>query len=375
MKAKRVLAAMLLLTSFWGCSEPVSSPPLEIILDLEDAELVLGSVDGPIETAFWAISDAMLLGDSAILVVDRIPVSFRVFTREGRFDYQFGGAGQGPGEFQSISSVFLRGDTLIAFDARGGRVSRFLTSGEFLDSEPAPFFMPELVAVTSSGQFVWAHDYQERAEGESVSEFYSSLSSSVGPVGDPSLISDFDAGWRFSGTPYPTTPIPSVIQFRDSVLVSAPNHGLIRLVAASDGGEREIAVPLDRIDRAEAWKAIGDELVNRDLADRARSLAEMPARPIPYFGSVLIAGEDRIWVKRYDPLEDSHWLGGWAGGEGGTYLVLDGAGRPLCEVTLAMRAVPLRVQSGYLLVLVRDDLDVEYLALMNLEELDGRPGG
>ena len=364
-------ALVLVLLSSWACTEPDHSGTPVFTLGLEDAELVIGSVDGPVETAFTMISDAMLLGDSAILIVDGMSQDFRVFDRQGRFQFQFGGRGDGPSEFRSIGGVHLRGDTVLVLDVRGRKVSRFLTSGEFLDTETAPFFMPDLVAVTGSGRLVWSHDYGVRPGTGVVSEFRSSLSSSIGLSGDPSWISEFDAGWRFDGIPYPTTPIPSIVQFRDSVLVSDPDRGVLRLVAATDGGERRISVPLNRIDGEEAWNTIGAELMRRDLVDRARSLDEVPARPIPHFGMVLAEGDDHIWVKRYDPLEDAHWLGGWAGGEGGAYLVLDAEGRVLREVTLAMRAVPLRVQAGYLLARVRDELDVQYLALLSLGKVDG----
>ena len=99
-------------------------------------DLQMGVVDGGAEYSFSGIVDLALADDGRMVLSDRNAQELRVFDAEGRHLATIGGSGEGPGEFAGTPTIAgLSGDTIHAFDARAGRVSRFLLDGEFLASD------------------------------------------------------------------------------------------------------------------------------------------------------------------------------------------------------------------------------------------------
>jgi len=78
--------------------------------------------------------------DGTLLVVDFRAQEVRVFDADGTFDHAFGGEGEGPGEFQSIRTNRLIGDTFMAWDWRARRLTTFTADGELRDARRVPTF-------------------------------------------------------------------------------------------------------------------------------------------------------------------------------------------------------------------------------------------
>lgn len=365
MRSLRIVARFALRTGLLmmvvGCADPPvdGSDPVSTVCVADG--LSIGSVDGSREVTFGFVVDADILSDGSVAIADRSANVLRVFSPEGEFRTEMGRSGAGPGEFRYLESFEVKDDTLIASDPRTGRTTRFSVEGGFISTARTPVPLGSLIGITSDGRTVWRHSMEigERAAGwaEAVEKI------SFADLGHVSLVTNFVSSWR-GERPYPTSPIASVALIDDSLLVSDPSTGLIHVLDLADGTGREILVSTPHVDRDEAWAAIRRELLERDLGHLALELDDTPPKPLPRFGQVLVSGDDEIWVKLYDPLEDAHWLGGWAGGEGGVYWVLNRDGEMIRRVELCDRVVPLAIRGNKLLGRYRDDLDVQYVVIL-----------
>lgn len=94
-------------------------------------ELRIGSVDDP-RTALTRIGDIAVGEDGTMYVSQPQQREIRIYSRAGELLRVVGGEGGGPGEFQNVSSLFWRGDTLLVLDFAQQRFSLFARDGEFI---------------------------------------------------------------------------------------------------------------------------------------------------------------------------------------------------------------------------------------------------
>ncbi|MGD2152749.1 MAG: 6-bladed beta-propeller, partial [Gemmatimonadales bacterium] len=92
----------------------------------------IGVVEGEEEYVFGNITGVAVGRDRRIYVADGQALEIRVFSPEGRFEFRFGRAGEGPGEFRSVDAVKIDplGRVLVR-DPVLLRLSRFSAAGEF----------------------------------------------------------------------------------------------------------------------------------------------------------------------------------------------------------------------------------------------------
>jgi hypothetical protein len=92
----------------------------------------IGVVEGEEEYVFGNITGVTVGRDRRIYVADGQALEIRVFSPEGRFQFRFGRAGEGPGEFRSVDGIRVdnRGRVL-ARDPQLLRLSLFSPTGEF----------------------------------------------------------------------------------------------------------------------------------------------------------------------------------------------------------------------------------------------------
>ena len=96
-----------------------------------------GGDDGP--DLFGRIMQVIRLSSGDIAVAEGLAAEIRVFDDDGGHLRTFGRRGEGPGEFANLWTIAeLPGDTIVAIDPRGGRVSLFTSSGTFARSFPIP---------------------------------------------------------------------------------------------------------------------------------------------------------------------------------------------------------------------------------------------
>ena len=110
----------------WGEGEgwSVSSEP----------QRTIGTLNGSEEYQLVAVSSAARQSDGDLLVVDAGARTVRLYDREGIFLKILGGPGSGPGEFQDPGRVMVTGgDTVVVWDNRLFRITRFDPQGELVD--------------------------------------------------------------------------------------------------------------------------------------------------------------------------------------------------------------------------------------------------
>lgn len=104
-------------------------------------EVRIGSVDDP-DLGFSSISSVIAGEDGLVYVLERSEKEVRVY-RDEQFVMRFGGAGSGPGEFESPMSMGLLGDTLWVLDLGNQRLSMFSRAGTYIGSYNTPPVMIE----------------------------------------------------------------------------------------------------------------------------------------------------------------------------------------------------------------------------------------
>jgi hypothetical protein len=131
--------------------------PLALSLE-HPAHLRLGVVEGAEELQFHTPNGAARLSDGR-LVISESGARLRLFDEEGRFLRWIGALGEGPGEFQLVSSFgVLDGDTIAVYDGRRRRVLVFGPEGGLVREAgvqlPAPFTQPRGTRFLSDGRLL-----------------------------------------------------------------------------------------------------------------------------------------------------------------------------------------------------------------------------
>lgn len=98
--------------------------------------LHLGETDGEETLQFFNVTGGLRFSDGRIAILNSGSKTVRVFGKDGGFITEFGGSGDGPGEFRTLGSIHcLPGDTLLIWDGRRPGFSLFTSSGEFIRSQ------------------------------------------------------------------------------------------------------------------------------------------------------------------------------------------------------------------------------------------------
>ena len=112
-----------------------------------------GGDDGP--DLFGHIMQVIRLSSGDIAVAEGLANEIRIFDDGGGHLRTFGRSGEGPGEFTALWTIAeLPGDTIVAVDPRGNRVSLFTSSGTFARS----FLIPRLPGAAAPNVIGWLDD-------------------------------------------------------------------------------------------------------------------------------------------------------------------------------------------------------------------------
>lgn len=116
-------------------SEPatdVTAPPELRLMTLSEPTLEIGLIDGDEHYLFASIESVVRLPDGRVAVSDGGSSRVSFYDSDGRFAGSFGREGEGPGEFRSLSRMYVHGtDSLRVLDRRTRRVSSFDAHGEY----------------------------------------------------------------------------------------------------------------------------------------------------------------------------------------------------------------------------------------------------
>lgn len=339
--------------------------------------LTIGDTSGRPEYELYRVFGARRLRDGRIALVNQGSQELRFYDRTGRYLRSAGGAGQGPGEFQSAFYLWVTaGDTVWVGDSRPWKYNVFSPDGDWIRtvrparSDPNS---PALMTVLADGRSVIASrptggplDFRTRREVVAVVH---------SPNGNPTdTLRTFDYGvWgRIGDDPQGMFIYP--------MFESAPQmDGQGEVILAGHGSEPEVAVyagtPQLSLRRLIRWDA-GDRTIRSSdiVAERRRLEARYPdldpaerrvfvaplvseERPVaerfPAFNELVANRDGGFWVREYPRPESP---------PGRRWLVFDAEGRMTCRVELPEVQV-VDLGEGYVLVERESSLGVEQIAM------------
>lgn len=101
-----------------------------------EPDLVIGERKGEGPYLLHLTGRAHRLPNGGVLITQRAADELRLFDSTGRHVRSMGGTGDGPGEFRSVATTCLRGDTVSAYDVARGRLTAYTLDGELVGSRP-----------------------------------------------------------------------------------------------------------------------------------------------------------------------------------------------------------------------------------------------
>lgn len=363
-----------------------------------EPRLRIGTLEGAPEEELHHVADAAIADDGSVVIADGGSGEIRIFDDSGDHVRSFGRAGDGPGEFRAVRALRLDGDTLLVYDARPGRITRFDLAGRPLGvttlEVPEGRRPPSRVAWLPDGGVVGAVAWAEPTGG-----------SRTVPDGelrrDPVALLRFDEDGRLADTllvhpgsevfhvssaeeggvfrTFETTPpfgrvsvwaggaaaadAAAGVDGVDGVWLGTgeeyelryhDSHGAVRRIVRHPGGE----VPLDpvRIDSARASALEGvDSPRFRRMVDLLYRRDHQPS-VLPPYSAMVTDVEGNVWVREYRPPE----------GRAVRWDVFRPDGTLLGGVELPARFRPLRIGRDRMLGVATDELDVERVEVLAL---------
>lgn len=335
-----------------------------------EPKVTIGDVESEPPYVFSEVVAAAMLPDGRVAVGDRDAATIRVFAVDGTIQVELGRRGEGPGEFAAITAMSVAPpDTLLIHDGRLLRVTRFLASGPLigtLDLQAEDGFPEVYLGRFSNGEYGFGWIRQGPRDPSSVTPDVVRLARFDTSGRMRVLLGSMAGMLRTTASPTAFSPHPFARIIRDSVFLTNGLPPEIRVWDQDGELSRTFPVPAPALSAPEAWAELEEVLASRGDRFELQWLEDQPREgEIPPVSRVLVDGEDRLWLKRYDPRTDSHLLR-TGRGRGGTWIVMDLEGAPLAEVTLPDGLLLLDVRADRLVGQTRDGLGVERVEVFEL---------
>ncbi|MCL7971568.1 MAG: hypothetical protein M8866_05650 [marine benthic group bacterium] len=351
----------------------------------EEPSLDVGRLDGPEETQFFRVSAGTRLSDGSFVLGSFGSHDLRRFTADGAHLWTVGREGEGPGEFVGLTEVVAgAGDTIITYDFRQRRFSRFAPDGTFLDSRPldgpseSGFGFVETLMPDGSAVFTWREFDQDDgppSEGEVSRDTInihlvepgreSSVELGTFPGAETVVLQsgESDGGFMIAIGATPFGRSTQVAGGTSGVWLGDTDRFEIHRYDAG-GDLRTVArrswEPVV-VDDALVQRATDEELAEADDDDdrrRIRRRWESVPTPetLPAFQALQVDRVGNVWVQQFEV----------PGAPERTWSVFDRAGTWLGDVAFPDRFRPLEIGDDYVLGRFGDELDVEHIQLWKL---------
>jgi hypothetical protein len=361
----------------------------------EEPTLTIGRGQAGDEYALYRVFGATRLSDGRVALVNQGSDQVRVFDAAGRFLFNAGHGGDGPGEFKRAFGVWrLPGDTLWVGNYPPWRFEVFAPDGAWVRTvRPRLDYItrPPIAFVLDDGRFVLAR-FELTAESKRVYQLLHATPVMYGPDGTLlDTLMTLPNGRYGPASSDPHNPVWLYPLFESFAVVKGRGQEFI----AGHGATPKLTVyevsDTVRVVRRIRWttgdRAVTEEIVaeeRRRLADAYKGIApaarkrmvdpligeERPvADTLPAFTEALVGRDGRMWVKLYRRPADqgpSSWVG------------FNADGRAECRLFVPRDADVLEIGEDYLLVHDTDDLDVEGVSLYALSappDTAGAPAG
>lgn len=335
--------------------------------------LIIGR-EGEPDYEFVTVAMAERRPNGQVVVVDWRTPAVRIFDNRGELVRTLGREGAGPGEFRSVSSLFLAGDTVIAFDARQRRLTRYLASGALVGTQQVltsandgrihvegRFASGRWLAVTPNSP-TWNRGHGLYRDTMRVGTLPASATGDTRWIGDffgatffaymPSENREqWQVGWAFLA-PSTTTQV-----LADTVIIGDTGTPELRYFLADGRPVRTVRIPLDRppdlaaLIRTEGARTLA-ELDPR--ANRPATEAEWDARrPVTWYRDFVVSPDGTLWIRLFEERPDGPV----------PYLVLGPSGAVRARVSLPAKSRVLSAGPSWVVSAMRDADDVERVAV------------
>ncbi len=361
------VALLLSQTAVYGRTVGVLAIPEQDVqeIKLSTAPILEIGREGDPAFEFTTISGVRLLGDGSVVVGDEDAREIRVFGADGTHLVTLGGVGDGPGEFRSLNGLWTEGDVGIgAWDAENQRITIFSVHGRVPTIKAGQLNVPSragmgnppeaFVGVFANGDVVLASLAFGASTGTGVVPDRWTLGRFGSDGSFQEVLGELRGMRRLRRFPLPFSPVPHVAVTGDRVLAADGYDGTVRVAGAADDSGTEFALP-PRSDNtpgvAEAWAALRTELEANGGNLFLERMRGMPRPEVfPEVGDMLSpkrlagVGVGALWVRRFDPLVDSIWLGAVRRtGSGEEWTVFDAGGTVIHVVRVPDGFIPMHV--------------------------------
>ncbi len=374
------LAAIALLFVLWSCGDPgeysgeSAEAPARASLS-PDPIWAVGSADGPEAEIFFRISGARRLSDGSVVVgVDGFH-EIRKFGPDGAHLWTVGGRGQGPGEFERLQ--LLRGcseERVVAYDRSIFRVTEFSQDGERLAAWqlPSGASVPYEVTCAPDGRIIYFTAGQFPSEPGIVRWHVPISWISRGMQGAQLIRDEVPGPERVLDDGYWDRPWSRRLVFGGTdrgVWIGTSDDYMLELVGW-DGTVLDTLAWSGR-DRAVTQADIAqlqDEFTEGDDEEtKARFLREswplyesvLPST-VPAYSHLLVLEDGTLWIGQWDGIM---WLPRLPGHPGKRWDIFDPSGNRVRQVTIPSNMRLLDAGDDWALVVVRDSLGVQTLAV------------
>lgn len=362
-----------------------------VLLQLSDTPVVsIGVVEGDERYQFVRVSSAWRQRDGRIVVLDAGRAALLFFDSAGTYQFEAGGRGRGPGEMQQIATGWqYRGDSIAVYDLMQRRITIYDHDGRYARSfqnpvthENRPGFMPSqsccLVRGTlADGSFI-GHPPDDIPTGPGPDRFSTFTPWWISPDGTEahpiatfeSALFRHDPGQRSGIRGFATS-----YSFRYAVandrLVGGNGFGRgILSIPVTRPPDAEVSVRTDTVPVphiggpfTEALQQSYEQALRADYAanrERYEGAVEsyVQAYPptTPNFVNIHGDGAGRVWLERWTPQYGRK-------GARAQYDLIRPDGTHVGTVDLPPGAMLLWADHRYVILLERDDMDVQYVRI------------
>ncbi len=347
----------------------------------EQPLLEIGGLEARPGHDLFRVVGAVRLADGTIVVANAGSHELRFYDGTGRYERVSGRRGGGPGEFRDLMDIWAIGDTLIAYDGEGSRLSLFTSRGIFI------------------GDFTLRHALAGIAPFPTHVDLFSDGSSLVvaqrllptgtvrtGIVRDSALYLHCDTHGTVADTVgrFPGTEV-FIQTHGGGTLLARPAFGRTPVLATREAGfyfgssdSYEIGYYsvdgrlqfIIRKAQPNATVTAGDmRLIEEQRLERARSdmdraviqrtFADMPIpESMPACSALVVDAEQNLWVEDYARPGDRR----------GRWTVFNPDGAILAEVDVPSRFTVHQIGGDFVLGVWRDDLDIEHVQLYGIRK-------
>lgn len=328
---------------------------------LGDVVLDIGATDSLPGHSLHQVSAARWLPDGRLIIANAGTAELRSFDGSGRMLYAVGRTGSGPGEFIALRSIWLVGDTIVAYDSQLQRLTHVAaTDGAYLGTIALPRDERQIAGRFGDGSFLYTRGIRQRNIATGTSTVDTAVAERLVLPDTTHELTRFPTQTRFGAqlptgqriaTALPLEPRGLYGAASDALYVGYGADSVLKRYTLDGAAAGGVAVPVGVTtlspDMLTTWQNTVAEGMS---APREQSLPYLKSLPpptvLPRFDDLIVDDLDRVWVRRF-PVPGSTTA---------EWLVLSSAGAVQATVALDAKVAPLHIGAEHIVLLgARED--------------------